>query len=89
MLVLAVLAIVGWSGYSTWENYREHSERKAREMLAPAPGAECRVVCHKPDGKEFKGRFVRLNSQWVVIETQPGVEFWVPRENVAFLTVTP
>ena len=44
LLLLIVVAIVAWSGYSYWSDYRVHAARKAREMMAPAVGAQCIVV---------------------------------------------
>ncbi|MEM9353008.1 MAG: hypothetical protein AAGA92_08340 [Planctomycetota bacterium] len=88
-LVVALVGLVAWSGYTTWQTYSERTERRARELMTPTAGANCRVICKDPSGKDFEGRFVRMNSEWVVLETVPGIEYWVPRENVAFLTVKP
>lgn len=83
ILLFLVLVIVAWSAFSYWTEYQEIAERKAREMLAPAHGAQCTAIFRRTElgvetsrlfsaevdsvGNSVSGKFVQLNDQWLVL----------------------
>ena len=84
-------------------DYSERAARKAREMLAPALGANCIVILRpeelgtrqalltpgEVDGvsSSIQGKFVQLNDQWIVLDFGNDKQVWVPRERVLLFRV--
>jgi len=90
LLLLIVLGAVAWSGYSYWSEYSEQAARKARELMAPAVGANCKIELG--DKNSVSGIFVKLNDEWIVLSedsTDSKAETWIPRENVQRMRVEP
>lgn len=103
MFWLVLIALIGWSTYSYWWEYNDFATRRARELLAPAAGAQCTVLyLAEPLGMEknslspqqiagvsnhVQGTFVQLNDDWIVLETNDEEQLWIPREHVLLLRV--
>ncbi|MGI9427178.1 MAG: hypothetical protein ACR2NM_00865 [Bythopirellula sp.] len=90
MFLLAIAIIVGWSGYSYWSEYSERAALKARELMAPAVGAQCEIELG--DDVAVSGTFVKLNDEWIVLReevTHSKAETWIPREKVQRMRVEP
>ncbi len=86
--MLALLAAIAWSGYSYWAEYSELAARKAREMMAPAVGATCKIQVQGSD-EMVSGKFVKLNDDWIVLSNGQGRQEWVPRGRVQMMRVVP
>jgi len=105
MLLLAIAGTVGWSAYSYWSEYREQAARKAREVMAPAVGAQCTILYRKEElgattnrltpvqiegvSNDVQGKFVKLNDDWIVLVAPGGQQLWVPRDHVLLMRVEP
>ena len=105
LFLLAVVVAVGWSGYSYWSEYSERAARKSRELMAPAAGAQCSVIFHRDElgidrtvlnpsnvggvDNYVRGKFVKLNDDWIVIAPREGEQVWIPHEHVLLLRVEP
>ncbi|MEQ8209288.1 MAG: hypothetical protein RH917_05600 [Lacipirellulaceae bacterium] len=106
LLLLVILAIVAWSLFSYWSDYSERTARVSRELMSPEVGALCRVLFRgdaiglensgvrwgEVNGvaNSVKGEFVRMNEQWLVIETSRDdstFEKWIPREQVLYVEI--
>lgn len=84
ILSAGVLAVAAWSLYSFWSDYAERSARRARELMAPTVGANCRVVFRSDalgversgaraaevngSTNHVSGVFMRMNDRWMVLE---------------------
>ena len=108
ILAAGVLAVVAWSLYSFWSDYAERAARRARELMAPTVGANCRVVFRSDalgversgaraaqinildfnnrSRNHLAGVFVRMNDQWLVLESQEAgganIRRWIPVEQI-------
>ena len=74
--------------------------RKARELMAPAVGAKCRIELRDAelrdagprDKNSVSGLFVKLNDDWIVVREnlpESNVQTWIPRESVYSMRVEP
>lgn len=105
-LILAILAIVAWSLFSYWADYSERTARVSRELMSPEVGATCRILFRgdaigvensgvrwgEVNGvaNSIEGEFLRMNDQWLVIETtrnESTFEKWIPREQVLYIEI--
>ena len=102
ILAAGVLAVAAWSLYSFWSDYAERAARRARELMAPTVGANCRVVFRSDalgversgaraaqingSTNHLAGVFVRMNDQWLVLESQEAgganIRRWIPVEQI-------
>lgn len=106
LLILVILAIVAWSLFSYWSDYSERTARVSRELMSPQVGATCRILFRgdaigvENSGVRWgevngvtnylHGEFLRMNDQWLVIETtrdDSKFERWIPREQVLYLEI--
>ena len=101
-LLLFLLVLAAWSVASYWIEYRDQAARRARESMAPAVGAYCKIVFDSAAvGIErsgtrateiagapnyLAGQFVKMNAEWVVIKIG-GKDEWIARDKVLFMEV--
>ena len=85
LLLWTILTAIVLSLYSYWSEYAEQSQRRERELLSPAPGANCTIVLRREllgleqmgsqpatisgVANSITGRFVMMNDQWIVLAT--------------------
>jgi len=106
LILLLILAVVAWSVYSYWSDYSQRTARVSRELMTPTAGTSCRVLFRgdalglessgirwgEVNGvaNSVGGEFVKMNDQWLVIESQQSektLERWIPREQVLFIEI--
>ena len=95
IILLMVVAMILWSGFSYWTEFSENAARRARELLAPPLGVECRLVMDGGDSPTLVGEIVEQSERWLVVQparrpdtpNTPTNPVWIPRERVLMIEV--
>lgn len=103
LFLLVLLSVTGWSLYSYWAEYTELAARKARETMSPPVGSTCTVLLRRDElgiksnrltpmttdsvPNNVRGKFMKLNDEWIVLESSENKQVWIPREHVLLLRV--
>jgi len=103
LFLFTVLGAICWSAYSYWSEYSERAARKARDLMAPAVGAQCTVILRKGElgidssrlwpteiatvVNNVQGKFIQLNDEWIVLTAADQQQVWIPRGHVLLMRV--
>jgi hypothetical protein len=95
IILLIVVAMILWSALSYWQEYTENSARRARELLSPPVGMECRIRASGNQSVQWEGKIVEQSDRWIVLQlaadpNEPGTpakQVWIPRERIESIEI--